>query len=86
MTGFACLIPVICFQLSYVNLIVLVCISCITGQTADRYHGRGAGFSLHWAQSARLRRLPLNKVQSQVANVGTVFHSHSFTRESICLR
>lgn len=34
------LMPVICMQLSYVNLIVLVWISCITGQTPDRYYGR----------------------------------------------
>lgn len=33
--------PVICMQLSYVNLIVLVWISCITGQTPDRYYGWG---------------------------------------------
>lgn len=33
------LLPVICMQCSYVNVIVLLVISWITGQTADRYFG-----------------------------------------------
>lgn len=38
--GCARLVPVICIRVSYENMMVLV--SCITGQTADTYHGLGA--------------------------------------------
>lgn len=65
--------PVICMQLSYVSLIVLVWISCITGQTADRYYGRGAWQGPDYMGSVCCPCLTYEKVQPekqlQVANV-----------------
>lgn len=68
--------PVICMQLSYVNLIVLVWISCITGQTPDRYYGRGAWQVCDYMGSVWCPCVPLEKVQQakqpQEANMRAV--------------
>lgn len=42
MQGYKQFMPIICKQLRYANLIILVWSSCITGQTADRYCGQAA--------------------------------------------
>lgn len=55
--------PIICMQHSYVNVIVLVWISCITGQTADRYYGRGASLVSDYMGSSGVLVSLLKKLQ-----------------------
>lgn len=77
-------------QLSYVNLIVLVWISCITGQTPDRYYGRGAWQVSDYMGSVWCPCLPLEKDQQerqpQVASMRAVFGLPLTEKVLVCSR